>query len=204
MSEQNKVLTNVIIDQQSQLLKHLLNEKKQEIELHNHMIADKEDLADDINMYLKDIMNVHNSQRAYILAFHNHNENLSGVPFVKFTCKYEWFEQGYDPLINTIKDMAFGSLARIVKDVRKSENQCIVYTDLDKFRAENPSIDYYIKNDTTKCLVFKGLYDKNNILIALLVLEYNYPINTKNININKLHVQAAELTQLINLRYKYE
>ena len=204
MSKQNDSLTKVIIEQQEKLFDHLLNEKKTEHDRHNNMIHDKEDLAVDINNYLKDIMNVHNSQRAYILEFHNHNENLSGTPFVKFSCKYEWFEQGYDPLLGVCKDMAFASIAQIVKDVRLSENQCVIYTDLNKFTKANPTISYYIKNDLTKAYVIKGLYDKNNILIALLVLEYNYEIDAKHINFNKLLVEAAELTQLINLRYKYE
>ena len=204
MSKQNDTLTKVIVEQQKRLLDHLLTEKKSEQSRHNNMIHDKEDLAVDINDYLKDIMNVHNSQRAYILEFHNHNENLSGTPFVKFSCKYEWFEQGYDPLIGSCKDMAFASIAQITKEVRQSENQCVVYTDINKFSKANPSISYYIKNDSTKAYVFKALYDKNNILIALLVLEYNYEIDPTKIKFNKLLVESAELTQLINLRYKYE
>ena len=204
MSKQNDNLTKVIVEQQERLLDHLLNEKKSEHAKHNNMINDKEDLAVDINDYLKDIMNIHNSQRAYILEFHNHNENLSGTPFVKFSCKYEWFEPGYDPLIGSCKDMAFASIAQITKEVRQSENQCVVYTDINKFSKANPSISYYIKNDSTKAYVFKALYDKNNILIALLVLEYNYEIDPTKIKFNKLLVESAELTQLINLRYKYE
>lgn len=203
ISQQNESLTRVIVDQQEKLLDHLLTEKRTEQTRHTNMINDKEYLAVDINNYLKDIMNVHNSQRAYILEFHNHNENLSGTPFVKFTCKYEWFEQGYDPLLSVCKDMAFASIAQIVKDVRLSQNQCVIYTDLDKFTKDNPSLSYYIKNENTKAYIFKALYDKNNILIALLVLEYNYELDPKNINFNKLLVEAAELTQLINLRYKY-
>lgn len=204
MSKQNDTLTKVIVDQQERLFEHLLSEKKTEQSRHTNMINDKEDLAVDINNYLKDIMHIHNSQRAYILEFHNHNENLSGTPFVKFTCKYEWFEQGYDPLINTVKDMAFASLAQIVKEVRHSESQCVIYTDMGKFSKSNPSIAYYIKGEESKSFIFKGLYDKNNILIALLVLEYNYVINPTNVKYNKLLVEGAELTQMINLRYKYE
>lgn len=204
MSKQNDTLTKVIVEQQEKLLDHLLTEKKANQSRHNDMISDKEDLAVDINDYLKDIMNVHGSQRAYILEFHNHNENLSGTPFVKFSCKYEWFDQGYDPLIGVCKDMAFASIAQIVKEVRLSENQCVIYSDINKFTKANPSIAYYIKGETTKAFIFKALYDKNNILIALLVLEYNHDIETRNINFNKLLVEAAELTQLINLRYKYE
>ena len=204
ISKQNDKLMDSMVEQQKQLIDYLITEKKSDQNRHNDMINDKEDLAVDINDYLKDIMNIHNSQRAYILEFHNHNENLSGTPFVKYSCKYEWFEPGYDPLMGICKDMAFSSIAQITKDVRQSENQCVVYTDINKFSKTNPSISYYIKNDSTKAYVFKALYDKNNILIALLVLEYNYEIDPSKIKFNKLLVESAELTQLINLRYKYE
>lgn len=204
ISKQNDKLMDSMVEQQKQLIDYLITEKKSDQNRHNDMINDKEDLAVDINDYLKDIMNIHNSQRAYILEFHNHNENLSGTPFVKYSCKYEWFEPGYDPLMGICKDMAFSSIAQITKDVRQSENQCVVYTDINKFSKANPSISYYIKNDSTKAYVFKALYDKNNILIALLVLEYNYEIDPSKIKFNKLLVESTELTQLINLRYKYE
>ena len=204
ISKQNDKLMDSMVEQQKQLIDYLITEKKSDQNRHNDMINDKEDLAVEINDYLKDIMNIHNSQRAYILEFHNHNENLSGTPFVKYSCKYEWFEPGYDPLMGVCKDMAFSSIAQITKDVRQSENQCVVYTDINKFSKANPSISYYIKNDSTKAYVFKALYDKNNILIALLVLEYNYEIDPAKIKFNKLLVESAELTQLINLRYKYE
>lgn len=204
ISKQNDKLMDSMVEQQKQLIDYLITEKKSDQNRHNDMINDKEDLAVEINDYLKDIMNIHNSQRAYILEFHNHNENLSGTPFVKYSCKYEWFEPGYDPLMGICKDMAFSSIAQITKDVRQSENQCVVYTDINKFSKTNPSISYYIKNDSTKAYVFKALYDKNNILIALLVLEYNYEIDPSKIKFNKLLVESAELTQLINLRYKYE
>lgn len=204
ISKQNDKLMDSMVEQQKQLIDYLITEKKTDHTRHNDMISDKEDLAVDINDYLKDIMNIHNSQRAYILEFHNHNENLSGIPFVKFSCKYEWFEPGYDPLMGVCKDMAFASIAQITKEIRHSANQCVVYTDMDKFTEINPSISYYIKSESTKAYIFKALYDKNNILIALLVLEYNYEIDESKIKFNKLLVESAELTQLINLRYKYE
>lgn len=205
MSKQNDLLTRTIIEQEDKLITYLINEKKNEQSRHSNMIHDKEDLAVDINNYLKVIKNVHQAQRTYILEFHNHNENLSGTPFVKFTCKYEWFDlsSGYEPLLGICKDMAFASIAQVFKDVRLSPDQCMTYTDMDNFGNNNPSLAYYIVKPSTKTLVFKGLYDKNNTFIAVLVIEYDHTIKEKDINLNKLSVQAAEITQLINLRYKY-
>ena len=205
MSKQNDLLTKTIIEQEDKLISFLIEEKNSEKDRHNNMIHDKEDLAVDINNYLKVIKDVHQAQRTYILEFHNHNENLSGTPFVKFTCKYEWFDlsSGYEPLIGVCKDMAFASIAQVFKDVRQSENQCMLYNDLEEFGNNNPSLAYYIVKNTTKSLIFKGLYDQNNTFIATLVIEYDHKVKEKDINFNKLHVQAAEITQLINLRYKY-
>ena len=206
ISHQNDELTKTIISQEDKLINYLIKEKKNEHDRHNKMIVDKEDLAVDITNYLKVIKEVHKAQRGYILEFHNHNENLSGTPFVKFTCKYEWFElkDGYEPLIGNCNDMAFAAIAQVFKDVRTSENQCVIYNDLEKFGEQNPSLAYYLVKQNTKTLIFKGLYDKNNVFIAVIVLEYDHVINAKDINLNKLHVQASEITQLINLRYKYD
>ena len=40
--------------------------------------------------------------------------------------------------------------------------------------------------------------------MAVLVLEYDHDIKEDDINFNKLHNQASEITQLINIRYKYD
>lgn len=208
LSNQNKELTATILSQQDTLINYFVNEKKHEQEHHNQMIGEKEDLSVDINDYVKIINEVHNAQRTYILEFHNHNENLSGTPFVKFTCKYEWYDiklhHDYIPFLGSLKDVAFAAIAQVFRDVRMSTDHCILYNDLDEFGDKNPSLYYYMIKENTKSLVFKGLYDKNNILIAVIVLEYDHKIKLNDINFNKLHVQAAEITQLINLRYKYE
>ena len=208
LAEQNSELTGTIMQQQSMLLQYFVDEKKNEQERHNKMIEEKEDLSVDLNEYITVINEVHKAQRTYILEFHNHNENLSGTPFVNFTCKYEWYDRkihpNYIPFLGSLTAIAFAAISQVFKDVRTYENHCILYNDLDAFGNKNPSLYYYIVKETTKSLIFKGLYDKNNILIAVIVLEYDHEVNDKDINFNKLHVQAAEITQLINLRYKYD
>ena len=41
------------------------------------------------------------------------------------------------------------------------------------------------------------------LLIGLLVLEYQGELDTNKINLNQLRIQAAELTSILNIRYKY-
>ena len=202
ISEQNKELVNTIIQNQDKLLNHILYEKNQQKKNHNVMLHEKMELSNEINMTLKDIMNIHNAQRAFILSFHNSGENLSGTPFPKYSCDYEWFDKGLLPIQYKCKGLSFSSLAYIVNKILKSNNQQIIYN-IEELSQYSPSLYALFKDDLSETLVYTAMYDKNNILIGLLVLEYKKENLIQNINLNQLHIQAAELTSIINLRYKY-
>ena len=80
MKSQNEELIHTIMDQQKMLIDHIVKKDEQEELNHQYMLNERMFNAEDINMKLKDIMNIHNSQRAFILEFHNSYKNLSGVP----------------------------------------------------------------------------------------------------------------------------
>ena len=202
ISEQNKELVNKIIANQDKLLDHILDQKHQDKKTHNIMLNEKMELSDQINEALKDIMNIHNAQRAFILSFHNSGENLSGTPFPKYSCEYEWFDKGLLPLQFKCKNLSISSLAHIVNKILKSDNQQIIYH-IDDLAQISPSLYALLKDDLTETIVYTAMYDKNNMLIGLLVLEYKNETVLEHVNLNQLHIQAAELISMLNLRYKY-
>lgn len=203
MKVQNEELVHTIMNQQQMLIEHIVNKDRQAEENHNIMINERMINAEDINMKLKDIMNIHHSQRAFILEFHNSYQNLSGVPFAKYSCNYEWFDKGLSPLANKCMGLPFSSIAKIVQDVLLSTNQQMVYTDMEKLEEENPSITAMFSDNRVHGVIYTGLYDNRNSLIGLLVLEYHDKIDTDLINLHQLNIQAAELTSILNIRYKY-
>ena len=146
ISEQNKELVTKIIANQDKLLDHILDQKTMERKNHNVMLHEKMQLSDEINMSLKDIMNIHNAQRAFILSFHNSGENLSGTPFPKYSCEYEWFDKGLLPLQFKCKNLSFSSLAHIVNNILKSSNQQIIYSIEDLYQY-SPSLYALLKDD---------------------------------------------------------
>ena len=99
--------------------------------------------------------------------------------------------------------IAFSSIAKVVTDVIKSPTQQVIYNDMEKFEEENPVLMSIIKNDNTKSIVYTGMYNKNNLIMGLLVLEYQNEVKMDNINLHQLHIQTAELTSVLNIRYKY-
>ena len=203
LAEQQSQLTNTIVEQQNKLLDHLINKDSYNTSNHNKMLNKRIELAEEINNALRDIMNIHNAQRAFIIEFHNSYENLSGVPFAKYSCTYEWFEKGLMPLANKIMGLPFAQLAKIVNDIINSDNQQKVYTDLELMERENPSLFAFLKDDRTKAIVYDAMYDRHNQLIGCLVLEYQIPLEEGHLNLEQLKVQTAELTSILNIRYKY-
>lgn len=207
ISKQNDNLMTTLVTQQDKMLEHILNHNNYKTETHYDMLNDKIKLAEEINASLKEIMLTHQACRACIIEFHNSNNNLSGIPFAKYSCTYEWFDKGVISVMNICNNMSFSQLAKVTNDVLKSENDVVVYNDMNKFKEDNPSLWSAVgkeENETTS-IVYSALYDKNNILIGLLILEYQHDVHkfTKE-EINQLQVQSAELTSIINLRYKYQ
>lgn len=205
MSKQNDQLLNVIVGQQDKLLDSILNKRVVDAQKHNEMLFDKIKIADEINQALKEIMLFHNAQRAFIIEFHNTSSNLSGVPFAKYSCTYEWHDRGVYSLIGKCDSLPFSQMAKVTTDVLNSKNQIMVYTDMEKFADENRSMWSALANDNTKttAVVYAAMYDKNNVLIGMMCLEYQKEHTFTEEDINQLGVETAQLTSIINLRYKY-
>lgn len=206
ISKQNDKLINTIVDQQSKLVEHMLDQKSTDDLNHNNMLAERINLTEEINTSLRDIMHIHNAQRAFIIEFHNSFKNLSGVPFAKYTCTFEWFDKGLVPLTQKCQALPFSSMSRIVADLLKAENNQIVYTDIDKMEEENPQLFSLLANKNElkpQAVVYNCMFDRNNTLVGLLVLEYKTELKKGHLNLDQLKIQTAELTSLLNIRYKY-
>lgn len=202
ITKQNQTLVETIIAQQDKLLDHLLNKEEQKKTNHNNMLEKRIELSEEISNAIKEIGLTHNSHRVFILEFHNSYQNLSGTPFAKYSCTYEWFEKGAEPIQFKYKDLPFSSLSHVVNDIFKNKKQQVIYDDMKKFEEYCPSLMMFFKDKETTCIVYTAMYDKNNTLVGLLVLEYqDYAF--KHVNYDQLHIQAAELTSILNLRYKY-
>lgn len=201
ITSQNQKLVSTIISQQDKLINHIINSKSDERTNHNNMLEKKIELSDEILSSLREIGLTYNAQRAFILEFHNSYQNLSGTPFAKYSCTYEWFEKGLAPIQFKCIDLPFSSLSNVVSTLLRSKHQQIIYDDVKKIEIACPGLYSILKDNKTKQIIYTSMYDKNNILIGLLVLEYHH--TPPKINLNQLHIKAAELTSILNLRYKY-
>lgn len=203
MSTQNTELINKITGQQEKLLNYIIKSKTESEGEHKDMLLERMELTDEINQKLKEIMFVHNAQRAFIIEFHNSYQNFSGIPFAKYSCTYEWFDKGMQSLQNKCIGLPFASMANIVKQVLLKPNHIVIYKDMKAMEEENPSLFDMLKDVRTKGVIYSGMFDNKNQLIGCLVIEYikEFP---ETIQENNILLETAELTQVINLRYKYQ
>lgn len=201
ISNQNKELVTTIMQQHDKLINHMIHHEDNAQKNHNEMLKERMKLTEDIKNALKDIGLIHKAQRVFIIEFHNSYQNLSGTPFAKFSCTYEWCERGYASIQFTVKDLQFSALSGAINKVYKSNSQQLIYNDINDFITDCPALAAAFETYPCKSMACTAMYDKNNVMIGALVIEWDY--KPENINNNQLHIQAAELTSMINLRYKY-
>ena len=203
MTKQNTELISKISSQQEKLIDFIIGDKNNGIIEHNDMLRERMQLTEDIKDKLRDIMHIHHAQRAFIIEFHNSYQNLTGIPFAKFSCTYEWFEKGLQSLQKKILNLPFSTMSKVIKEMLDTPNYIILYDDMEKMEKENPSLFSLCKDPKTKALIYSGMFDNKNQLIGCLILEYQKEL-PQNIMYNDLLLETAELTQVINLRYKYQ
>ena len=202
MSNQNDQLTKTLIEQQDKLVNHLISKDTEAAETHADMVEQRIELADDIVQKLKEIMYYHNSQRAFILEFHNSFENLSGVPFAKYSCTYEWFERGLVALGTKCVGLPFSQLSRVVSEMTNEGKSSVIYDNMEEMQEINPALYTLVKENKAQAIVYTGMYDDKNRLIGLLVLEYTIPLAEGHLELDELKIQATELTSIVNIHYK--
>ena len=203
ISTQNSELINKITSQQEKLLDYIIKDKTTTQEEHKDMLFERMELADEINQKLKEIMHIHQAQRVFIIEFHNSYQNFAGIPFAKYSCTYEWFDKGLQSLQNKCINLPFSSMSNIIKQVLMKHNHIVIYRDIQAMEEDNPALSDILKNIRTKGVIYSGMFDNKNQLIGCLVIEYIQEL-PETIQENNILLETAELTQVINLRYKYQ
>ena len=204
ISNQNNELIRAISNQNERLLSYLMHKDTAEEEIHDRRVERRMEFAENIIDKLKDIMHVAHAQRAFIIEFHNSYKNLSGSPFAKYTCTYEWFEKGLEQISTKISGLPYSTMAKIVGDIRRTGKHQKLYTDLLKMESENPQLFSLVKDPRTTAIFYNILYDENNKMMGMLVIEWQVKFDEKlfvSADISKiLAEESIQLSTWLNLQ----
>lgn len=201
MATQNDKLVESIGKQNEKLIDFFIKNKNIEQLDHNNKLNERMQISQVVNDKIKDIMYYMKSDRVIILEFHNSNQNLSGIPFAKYSCTYEWFKRGVQPLSSKCTNMSFSSISSVVCDMQNEELHQKIYEDIEVIAEVNPSLYGLLDEVNCVAIIYNGLYDIHNNLIGLLGVEYHKEL-PKNISkeLANLEHDANTLSSILNLK----
>lgn len=204
IANQNENIVNVITNQNDKLIDYITDRDNTKNNQHYAMLEERMIYTEEINNKLKEIRLTLGASHVMIFEFHNSFQNLSGTPFAKYSCTYEDFSIGSTPLSNQISGYPFSIISHVVKDILNSENKQVVYrTDEEILRSP---LKYTSPGNTSKDdikgVIYNAMFDNQNNMIGILAIEFNNPIS-ENLNLEELKIETAQITSILNLRYKY-
>lgn len=202
MTKQNNDIVNVITTQNDKLIDYITTRDNNRNSVHAAMLEERMICSEEINNKLKEIRLTLGASHVMIFEFHNSYQNLSGTPFAKYSCTYEDFALGATPISNKISGYPFSIISHVVKDILKSDNKQIVYTSKEDILKSPLLYDAEYGNKDITCLIYNAMFDNHNNIIGLLVIEFDKSI-PNNINLEELKIDTAQITSILNLRYKY-
>ena len=182
MKEQNEKLLEAIIKQSEEnnktvgkILDSVLTEKSgKDKQMHDTRMNYRKDISKIIRTKLKDLLNRYNADRVLILEFHNCKENIVGMPFYWADMTYEEIARGVKSIQPIWRDQEASQLDPIIDDMEEFGGFKI-YTTEDIEAIQESSSTLYRKlriEQGVQEAIISALYSQDNILIGLLILEY--------------------------------
>ena len=202
MSKQNETLVSTINQQNEKMLEYIVSRRSEEEKDHTVMVEERMSLSNEINQKLRDILNINNAHRVLIIEFHNSFKNMSGVPFAKYSCTYEWLAIGASSIALHAKNESFSTSAAVVDDIIKNDGWQKVYNDIEELQDVSPTLYSLWNDNNAKSLIYNAMYDQSNMMIGMLIVEFKGAI-PPHVKMEELKFDAAQISSIINLRYKY-
>ena len=154
------------------------NEKTKENEEHRHLV----NMYIDVNVAFKDasnhiILNTTNCSRIAIYLFHNGNRSISGLPFFKMSCVYEWSVTGaYTVRGKTHNDLPLHIYYGLIEELHKDGVFKCGDIDQEVKQGHNFIKDFIEYSENTKSLYAVAINSiTDNSFIGFLVAEFSNP-----------------------------
>ena len=208
MSNQNDFLihqmTDISVRKHDQIVdllsKTLVDHDRKLANRHTESVNQRFTVTPKILTKLDSILNYHNAQRAVIIEFHNSKENLNGLSFVWYDVQYERHTRNIVPIKNKCKELQVSGLFDIITEIFSNDGLAIYNKEYIKLNGINSVLYNEIEKELNG-IVYEGIYNDNNDLIGLLVLEYIKNEMPENLDIDELAEQASAISTLLNFNH---
>lgn len=209
MLEQNKHLTETIIESNKETQKQLIDLVKTGLSDRDTAIKTNHDksldhrlkISEHIGNILWDMMNLYNCQRAIVIEFHNSKENLNGLSFLWYDVQYEKQQRDVVTISNKARNLQASNILPIINRVNNTPGNIIIMNEEDIENIYNESTVLYsqFKELNISHIIYSGIYSTDNKLIGLVALEYHngHPWHEDIINILDIKGRTCKIAQLL-------
>lgn len=198
-----KSLTDSLQQQNDKLIDHIIGNANKAQEEHKENVLERIAITEDIKEKLKEITILSHASRGLVLEFHNSFENLSGFPFAKYTCTYEYVTKGVMPIMQNISGLQFSSISGVVERIfdKSNSDHIVIAHNIQELEEISPIMENFIK-ESSEAVLWKGLFNPvDHMLIGLLCLEYRNGVPDR-IDKTDIKITAASISELISLSKK--
>lgn len=196
-------LTAALQSQNDKLIDHIIHINRHDAETHKENVLERIAITEDIKEKLKELTILSQATRGLVLEFHNSFENLSGFPFAKYTCTYEYVTKGVIPIMQNISGLQFSSISGVVERIfdKSNTDHIVIAHNAQELEEISPIMESFIKNGS-ESILWKGIFNtKDHMLIGLLALEFRHGIPDR-LNKTEIKMSAAAIAELITLSQK--
>lgn len=176
------------------------NMNKTHKESENHRM----EIQTEVSKKLVDLKKSLHAERVVIVEFHNGGNNLSGLSFIRYDVTHEKQQKHADVIIHKSQNLPASNIQAVINDINKTSTDVVIYKEeaIEGLYDRGATVLYHdLKKMGIKTIGYCGMYDDNNVLYALLIVDWSdkYPFNEQLVNEIELSKYASEIGQL----YKY-
>ena len=201
ITTQNKELISSVKSTNEKLINYIIEARNKE-DKYDVKLKSRLSITETVKQKLKEILLYHHADRILLLEFHNSNHNIEGVPFIKYSCTFEWLKQGNLSIINKYQNLPFSNISSVIKSLVESNHHQIIYSSIAELENVNPTLYYLLKKDNINSVIYNAMYDNDNHIMGLTALQFKTEIVPDSIETEILEKQVAALTPLLNIRHE--
>lgn len=146
--------------------------KSDEQNRHNNCMSRRLQVYDKILSLLKDMTSISGGSRSFIYEFHNGTNNITGMPFMKFSMQYEYIvpNEGMLPVISSFQNIPYSSITPLINHLFQYKYKYCSDTTQDEDKAVLMS---YVRSRGAYATLYAPLFAiDNQTILGILGIDF--------------------------------
>ena len=208
MQDNNSKLSSLAVmtnNNMSGIIHDVLAERREkDTKDHAELMQLRMDNSEKINSILRDMLQIYNAQRVLVFEFHNSKENFNGLPFAWYDVQYEKQLREIPCISQKARSLQLDNLLPVVRKVNQADGNIVLYRkeDIEEIYDESTVLYSQLREVNAENIIYCGLYNKDNVMVGMVVLEYEtgYKFHEDLINYYDIKAKCGRIAELLEAK----